>query len=192
MHWPVGRCVGDIHEERLVLVPFLSYALGGWMIGWASAPYDPRWALRFPKKAAWMAMAGPASNLLLVVIAAILIRVGMFLGYFDAPASLTFSQVTAAATQGSVPQMLATLISIMFSLNLLLFLFNLLPFPPLDGSNIPLFFLSNENAEKYSDLLRNPAFAIIGFVIAWRLFAVVYPPVHLFAINLLYPGLHYS
>ena len=27
-----------------VVVPLLSFALSGWMIGWASTPYDPRWA----------------------------------------------------------------------------------------------------------------------------------------------------
>ena len=26
------------------IVPLISYIIGGWMIGWASAPYDPVWA----------------------------------------------------------------------------------------------------------------------------------------------------
>jgi len=32
----------------MVVVPIVSYLLGGWMIGWASAPYDPEWAGRNP------------------------------------------------------------------------------------------------------------------------------------------------
>jgi hypothetical protein len=31
-----------------IIMPSLSDALGGWMIGWASAPYDPRWRERHP------------------------------------------------------------------------------------------------------------------------------------------------
>ena len=34
-----------------VVVPLLSYILGGWMIGWASAPYDPDWQRRHPHRA---------------------------------------------------------------------------------------------------------------------------------------------
>lgn len=33
----------------MVVVPLLSYFLGGWMVGWASAPYDPEWARRYPR-----------------------------------------------------------------------------------------------------------------------------------------------
>ena len=42
-----------------LVVPIASFFLqgGGWMIGWASAPYDPNWANRFPKRAAIMAAA---------------------------------------------------------------------------------------------------------------------------------------
>ena len=49
----------------MVVMPILSYVLAGFMIGWASAPYDPYWARAHRKKAALMAMAGPASNLAL-------------------------------------------------------------------------------------------------------------------------------
>src|SRR5712692_8718126 len=57
-----------------VIMPILSYALGGWMIGWASAPYDPRRRDRHPLRAAWMALAGPVANLTLVLAAAVVIR----------------------------------------------------------------------------------------------------------------------
>ena len=42
----------------------LTYATGGWMMGWASAPYDPHWSERYPKRAAWMSLAGPGGQLL--------------------------------------------------------------------------------------------------------------------------------
>ncbi len=177
----------------MVVVPLLSYLLGGgrWMIGWASAPYDPHWASRYPRKAAVMALAGPASNLSLVLIAALLIHLGMMLGFFVPPESIGFDHVTTAVREG-IPNLCAILLSITFSLNLLLFLFNLLPFPPLDGSSIPFLFLSDKAAESYWSMLRTPGIAMVGMFIAWKIFDVVYPPVHLFAINLLYPGLHYG
>ena len=41
------------HIERepigTIIVPVLSYVLNGWMIGWASAPYDPFWAAQYPR-----------------------------------------------------------------------------------------------------------------------------------------------
>jgi Zn-dependent protease len=175
----------------MVAVPLLSYFLGGWMIGWASAPYDPHWAERYPKRAGMMAMAGPASNLALLLIAAILIRLGIAFGLFVAPASVDFDHVVSA-TSGGIPFLLATLLSFAFSLNLLLFLFNLLPFPPLDGSSIPFLFLSEKGADTYWQLLRHPGINLFGIFIAWKIFGAIYPPVHLFAINLLYPGLHYG
>ncbi len=170
----------------MVLVPLLSLALGGWMMGWASAPYDPYWAHRHPRRAAIMAMAGPASNLLLVVIAAILIRLGMVFGYFEVPEEVTRNSIVGTVGTG-LPHMFATILTVMFSLNLLLFLFNLLPFPPLDGSAVPLFFLSDENSAKYSEAIRNPAFALVGFILSMKLFGIVFPAIRLFAINLLYP-----
>src|SRR5690242_15690614 len=45
----------------MVLVPILSFLTGGWMMGWASAPYDPLWSQRCPHRAARMALAGPAA-----------------------------------------------------------------------------------------------------------------------------------
>ena len=51
-----------------VLVPLLSFSMSGFMIGWASTPFDPRWALEHPRRAAWMSLAGPAANFGLVRI----------------------------------------------------------------------------------------------------------------------------
>ncbi|MEP6662447.1 MAG: site-2 protease family protein [Verrucomicrobiota bacterium] len=175
----------------MVIVPILSYVFGGWMIGWASAPYDPHWANRHPKKAGLMALAGPISNLCLLLICAILIRVGILAGILQIPETVNFHHVVSATSEG-LPHLFEVLVSIGFSLNLLLFLFNLLPLPPLDGSSLPLLFLSRETAARYNEALRHPAFSMIGFLVAWKIFGVIYSPIHLFAINLLYPGVHYG
>ena len=53
----------------MLWIPLISALLTGWPMGFASAPYDPAWARRHPRRAAWMALAGPAANLLLVALA---------------------------------------------------------------------------------------------------------------------------
>ena len=53
----------------MVILPLLTALTMGFPIGFASAPYDPAWAQKYPKRSAWMALAGPAANLLLMLIA---------------------------------------------------------------------------------------------------------------------------
>lgn len=173
----------------MVVVPILSFVLmqGQWMFGWASVPYDPRWAMRWPRKAALMALAGPAANLILVVIAAVAIKLLVAAGFFEAPALLGFSQLAeGTAAPGSGPA--ALLLSILFSLNLVLLIFNLLPLPPLDGSGAIQLFLPENASRRYQEfLLGHPMWAWVGIVAAWRLFWPVFEPVQRFAIALLYP-----
>ena len=174
----------------MAVVPLLSYVLGGWMIGWASAPYDPDWARRYPKRAGLMAMAGPAANFALMLLAALLIRGGMVLGFFDLPHSVNFMHV-AAPTREGLCYLAATLLSLLFSLNLLLFIFNLIPLPPLDGGSAPLLLLPDAAGLKYWEVMRSPGFSLFGMLIAWKLIGPVFSSLHLVAINLLYPGAHY-
>jgi Zn-dependent protease len=79
------------------------------------------------------------------------------------------------------------LLSITFSLNLLLFVFNLLPVPPLDGSTFPLLFLDRDAAERYSGFLRHPGFALVGVILAYRLFPMIFGPIQSAATRLLFP-----
>ncbi len=122
----------------MVVLPILTVLISGWPFGFASAPYDPDWARSHPRRAAWMALAGPGANFALILAAAFLIRTGMMFGFFQAPASIGFSHVTASDVSqfGSAA---AFLVSTFFSLNIVLFALNLLPVPPLDGSGaLPL------------------------------------------------------
>lgn len=98
----------------MVLVPLLSFAMSHWMMGWASAPYDPLWAHRYPKRAALMAAAGPAANLLLVLVAGLLIRAGIWSGTFYPPDSANFTAVTAAVVDGGWAAAAVTPLSILF------------------------------------------------------------------------------
>src|SRR6476469_10954504 len=58
----------------MLLVPLFTALTQGWAMGWASAPYDPVWAERHPKRAALMAAAGPAGNFIIAGIAFVLIK----------------------------------------------------------------------------------------------------------------------
>jgi Zn-dependent protease len=173
-----------------IVVPILSYVFSGFMMGWASAPYDPDWARRHPDRSALMSLAGPLSNLLLVILCGLLIRLGLAFDFFYAPDSINFSHITAAVNDG-LPAGIARLLSIMFSLNLILFCFNLLPLPPLDGSGIIPLFLSRERAVRYLDFIQNTPFMFLGLLFAWKIFGHLYSPIHLIFINLVYPGAGY-
>jgi Zn-dependent protease len=170
-----------------IVVPIVSFLLGGWMIGWASVPYDREWALNYPKRSAWMSLAGPAANFLLVVLTAVAIRAGLLLGVFFPPDSINFTHVVAATENGAFTA-IAAFLNVIFSLNLLLFLFNLLPIPPLDGSGIVPLFISEEHSAKYLQFIRNPSLSFLGIVVAWRVFDVIFSPLHLTFVNLLYFG----
>lgn len=175
----------------MIVVPILSFMLSGWMLGWASAPYDPRWAHRAPRRAALMALAGPLSNFALVLASAVAIRLGMLIGLFEAPQFLSFAHMVEA-TAGGPATGLATLLSVLFSLNLILGVFNLLPLPPMDGSSVIQLAMSDDRARAFQSILRQPMFGWVGILIAWRIFGSVFGPIHGFAVSLLYPSLSYG
>lgn len=176
----------------MVILPLLSVVLSGWPFGFASAPYDPRWAMRYPRRAAWMALAGPVSNLLLVLISLVLIRVGVAAGVFFAPESIRFGQVTAAHGDGLWPAG-AFLVSVFFCLNLVLAALNLIPLPPLDGAAVVPLFLSPTATSRYQQFLwGQPMLSWIGLLLAWQLFDQIINPIFLFVVNLVYPGVNYG
>ena len=168
-----------------ILAPLLSYAWAGWMIGWASTPYDARWAAAHPRRAAWMALAGPAANGVLVLVAAAAIRIGLGLGVFEpAPAGAPF-----AAASGALPTLLlADLLWIAFLLNLLLLCFNLIPLPPLDGAGALALVLPDALAARVRAFFAQPGFAFAGLLVAWFAIGSIFPPVLRAAVALLYVG----
>ena len=160
----------------MVVIPILSFVLTRSMIGWASAPFDPSWERRHPKRAAWMALAGPAANFSLMLLAALGLRVGTAMGWLH----------RSALNEGSG---LATLtLVICFSLNLLLGTFNLFPVPPLDGSTAVMLFMTEKRALRYLEWLRGNSFAMLGLLVALLVFRYFYEPVEDFAAGLLLRG----
>jgi Zn-dependent protease len=108
-----------------IIIPALGALSGLPVIGWAKpVPVNPA-RLRHPRRdIVFVSLAGPATNFLLMAIAALLTRAelrshGSFLGgAFDTGSSSLLIEITFAFAV----------------VNLLLGIFNLLPIPPLDGS----------------------------------------------------------
>jgi Zn-dependent protease len=172
----------------MVVVPIFTYLLNGFMIGWASAPYDPYWAQRHPKRAALMSAAGPAANFVLVLLAAAAIHIGIATGHFTTPHYASFTQVVSLADGGT--NMLTMTLSILFSLNLLLGTFNLLPVPPLDGNGVVPLFLSDRASAKWTDFFNDNTFRMLGLVAAMGIFSKIFNPIFSFALHALHPGVY--
>lgn len=163
-----------------VLVPILTYFMGTsrWMMGWASAPYDPFWEDRHPRRAGLMSAAGPAANFLLFGIAFLVLKVGLQSGAWVVPPDeIAIDRLVAAAPGGAVVwDGIGRFLSVVMSLNLILGVFNLMPFPPLDGISVVAGLLPPVRA-LYHKMRAVPAFAIVGVILAWRVSPLVVGPV---------------
>ena len=100
----------------MVALPLLSLAISGWPFGFASTPYDPVWAERHPRRAAWMSLAGPAANLLLVIAAGLLVRLGVAAGGLATPESVGMAGIVEAGP--GAWSALALVLSVFFSLRI--------------------------------------------------------------------------
>ena len=175
----------------MVVAPILSFVVGGWMIGWASAPFSPAWQRQYPRRSAWMALAGPAANFSIMILAGIAIRIGLAAGYFQPPGLIRGYAGLVVPANGGEPTFLTSALSILFILNLLLGTFNLLPVPPLDGHAGIMVAMPEGVAQRYIDWVQHSRnFALLGLIIAWSLFDKIFQPVFLFALHTLYAGVH--
>ena len=148
-----------------ILFPLIAMATNLPIIGWAkpvpvnTAELRPNWRQKFMVIAA----AGPASNLVLAVMAAILLRV-------VAP-----GDAGAEGAAVSVSSALETAIIV----NVLLAVFNMIPVPPLDGGNVLSGLLTGSMADAF-DRLRPYGFLILyGLMFTNMLTAIIAPPASL-------------
>ncbi len=73
----------------------------------------------------------------------------------------------------------------------MLFLLNMLPIPPLDGSGALPLLLSPQTGERWTEFCHQPMFGWIGILIAWMIFDDIFMPVFFGAVHLLYPEMTY-
>lgn len=143
----------------MVIFPLLSLFMtnGSSCIGFASTPIDPIWAWHHPKRAALMSAAGPLANLALAAIAFLV------LWAIRSPESGTDEAIGKIAR--------AFLI-----LNILLFVFNLLPLPPLDGAGV-LGGLVPPVRNLYERMNQVPYFGIVVLILAINVVPMMFGPV---------------
>lgn len=171
----------------MLVVPLLTAFTQGWAMGWASAPYDPVWAERHPRRAALMAAAGPAGNFMIAIVAFVVIKAGLIAGVFAAPARANFDRVVVSAAAGDADFM-STILSVFLMLNVLLGTLNLIPLPPLDGGSVFSIFLPEHLGRRVREFQRNGSLSIIGLVVAWRIFPYLTGPIFVTVLRLLHPG----
>lgn len=176
-----------------VLFPLLTFFMSGWMMGWASAPFDPTWGARHPRRMAAMSAAGPLANLFLAVVSFGILKVLLANGYFVAPDRINFSHMVAPGLihGESFAAALALLLSVALNLNVLLGLFNLLPIPPLDGAGIASGLAPRTIGEGLARLNMNPAFRIMGLLVAWQVFGPIARIAFTGVLSLLHPEMMY-
>jgi Zn-dependent protease len=155
-----------------LLIPIISFtfgALGGALgsiplIGWGKpTPVNPRKWTKFKQANVMVSIAGVLANLLLLAIGIVAAKVMMSQGF------------TVYDFFGQSQNPVAILVGNMMTLNLSLFVFNLLPFPPLDGSKILSTFLPS-SFQPTLDLLEQYGFLILMFLIYIGVFRLIITP----------------
>ncbi|MDZ4202720.1 MAG: site-2 protease family protein [Gallionella sp.] len=143
-----------------LLVPLLTLFVGGILFGWAKPVPVNFAALRRPKQdMLWVAIAGPASNLVMALGWALLYKMGWMFpdSYFAEP-------LMGMAEWG-------------IKINVILMVLNLLPLPPLDGGRVAVSLLPHRQAYQLSRVEPYGMFILIAMaitpVLGWVLMPLV-------------------
>ena len=154
-----------------LMIPIISFifgALGGALgsiplIGWGKpTPVNPRKWANYKLANVMVSIAGVLANLILLIIGIVLAKVLMTQG---------FTVIDFFRSQNPI----AIFVGDLMFLNLSLFVFNLLPFPPLDGSKILSTFLP-ASFEPILNLLEQYGFIILMALIYMGVFGWIISP----------------
>jgi Zn-dependent protease len=141
-----------------ILLPLLTLWMGGIMFGWAKPVPVNFGALRHPKKdMLWVALAGPASNIVMALGWALFAKI-----------ALTFPD-----NYYSQPLLQMSLIGI--KINVVLAALNLLPLPPLDGGRIAISLLPHRQAFQLAKIEPYGMFILIILAFTSILWIVLKP-----------------
>ena len=139
---------------------------GGFLFGWAKPTPVNTANLRDRRNGeVFVALAGPASNLIMAAAGAIVIRV-------------------LAGADALGPGLLAEVLILFVQFNVVLAIFNLIPIPPLDGSTLLFRFLSPRQAWQLRPMLSQYGFIIL-LVFIFTIGRTILPPIITSAIEFL-------
>lgn len=145
-----------------ILLPLLTLVLGGILFGWAKPVPVNFSALRRPKQdMLWVALAGPASNLV------------MALGW------ATFYKMAWLSPGNYFAEPLLEMALIGIKINVVLMVLNLLPLPPLDGGRVAVSLLPHRQAYQLSRIEPYGMFILIFLAITPVLSMILSPLVGL-------------
>jgi Zn-dependent protease len=166
---PTARLLGRVslnpavHIDWIgtVLFPLVAMFTGAPLIGWAKpVPVNPsRLGRRWKEKFMAIAAAGPASNIAIALLAAVLLH--------TVPVSGALQESTLAP--------LAVFLYRTVELNVLLAIFNMIPVPPLDGGNVLSGLLSGSVAHAYDQLRPYGFFILYALILSGMLARIVIP-----------------
>jgi len=149
-----------------IIIPVACYVSGVPMFGWAKPVPVNYYRLRNPKSdMAKVSIAGPLANIFLIVFAA-----------------LIFKLLLAARLSGF--QVLYNALFYTIAVNLMLSIFNLIPVPPLDGSQVLAALLPKDLSIRYMRLERYGMIIVIVLIVSGA-FRLVFVPVFRFCLSLI-------
>ena len=166
---PTARLLGRVslnpavHVDPIgtILFPLISMFTGAPLIGWAKpVPVNPtRLGRQWKRKYMLIAAAGPASNIVIAIVAAVILHI--------VPVSGGFEERTLAP--------LAVFLYQLVGLNVLLAVFNMIPVPPLDGGNVVAGVLRGPVAEAYERLRPYGFLILYGLMFSGIFGSIVFP-----------------
>lgn len=150
----------------LPVINFIVAAAGGrpFLLGWGKpTPVNPlRWRQKDLANV-MVSIAGILANILLATIAFIVIKVLLNMGYFHAGSD-------------GLQEPVALFLDRMLSMNISLAVFNLLPFPPLDGSKV-LGSILPQSVQPALEMLEQYGFVILIVLLWTGFFGVIINPI---------------
>ena len=172
--------VAHIDPIGTLLIPIVGFVLGSAggpnipLIGWGKpTPVNPlRWRNKDMANV-MVSAAGIMANLFIAICGFIIIKVLLMTGWWF--------------TEGSLQEPVRMFLGMLLTMNISLAVFNLLPFPPLDGSKILETFLP-ESAQPMLQLMEQYGYIILMVLIYVGFFGAIIKPIMSFVYYLLLLG----